>query len=245
MTAAAHDRKPVDVMVLAAHPDDAEIGCGGTILRLTAAGRRVAVVDATRGEAATRGTPETRADEARAATAVLGLCARENLGLPDGALTVDDRSRRVVIEAVRRLRPRILLAPLAVDVHPDHVAVAELAGRAFFLAGLRKVMPEAGAPHRPRLLARYFGNDAETPTFCIDVSEVAERKRDAVACYASQIPDDDAGRAHFVRALDPIRRFEARDRWFGAQCGVAAAEPFLVDGPASLDEITFLLGSPR
>lgn len=232
----------VDVMVLAAHPDDAEIGCGGTILRLTSAGRRVAIVDATRGEVATRGTPQTREIEARAASAVLGLHARHNLGLRDGALFADEASTIVVVEMIRRLRPRILLAHLAVDVHPDHVAVAELARRAFFHAGLRNVAPDAGEPHRPRLLVRYFGNDTAPPTFCVDVSEWLERKREAVRCYASQLPADEAGRAHLVRRLDPVERFMARDRWFGAQCGCAAAEPFVVDGPASLDEIAFLLG---
>jgi bacillithiol biosynthesis deacetylase BshB1 len=239
------DAQPVDVLVLAAHPDDAEIGCGGTILRLTAAGRRVAVVDATRGEAATRGSPELRAAEADAASALLGLCARENLGLPDGRIEAGEAATAQVVEVLRRLRPRLLLAHLPTDVHPDHVAVAELARRAFFLAGLAKVRPEAGPPHRPRLLLRFFGNDAREPGFCVDVSAFAERKRAAVACYASQIPATAAERAHFVRGLDPIQRFEARDRWFGAQCGVAAAEPFVVDGPASLDELAFLLGDPR
>lgn len=232
-----------DVLVLAAHPDDAEIGCGGTILRLTGAGRRVAIVDATRGEAATRGTPRTRAEEARAASAVLGLSARENLGLPDGAVAVDDASVRAVVEPIRRLRPRVLLAHLPVDVHPDHVAVAELARRAYFHSGLRNFAPDAGPPHRPRLLVRYFGNDAQPPSFCVDVSSVFDRKRDAVACYRSQIPDDEEGRAHFVRRLDPVERFEARDRWFGAQCGCVAAEPFVVEGPTSLDDLAFLLGS--
>ena len=232
----------VDLMVLAAHPDDAEIGCGGTILRATDAGLRVAVVDATRGEMATRGTPELRAAEAAAATALLGLCERLNLGLPDGAVCDDGSSARAVVAAIRRLRPRVLLAPLEVDVHPDHVAVARLAGRAFFHAGLRNFAAEVGAPHRPRLLLRYFGNDAVAPTVCIDVSSVAARKRAAVACYGSQLPADEASRAHFVRRLDPIERVAARDRWFGSQCGCDAAEPFVADGPTSLDELAFLLG---
>jgi bacillithiol biosynthesis deacetylase BshB1 len=225
----------VDLMVLAAHPDDAEIGCGGTILRCADAGRRVAIVDLTRGETGTRGTPEQRAKEAEAAVALLGVVTRENLGMPDGALTEDEASVAALVEVIRRLRPAILLAPFERDVHPDHVAAAHLARRAFFHAGLVKVRPDLGAPFRPRALLRYPSLESVTPTFCIDVSAVAERKRAVIACYASQIPGDPAGKAHYVRGLDPIERADVRDRWFGALCGVPAAEPFLTDGPLSLD----------
>lgn len=240
----AHDGQPVDVLVLAAHPDDAELGCGGTILRQTDAGRRVAVVDATRGEAGSRGTAETRAAEAAKATSLLGLCARENLRLPDSAVAVTDEAITTVVRVLRKYRPRILLTHAKPDVHPDHVAVADLATRAFFLSGLARFDADAGLPpHRPRLVARFLGNDAVPAAFCVDVTGVQDRKRDVIACFASQIPAAHEERGHYVRALDPVERVEARDRWFGMQSGVAAAEPFALDGPASLDELAFLIPS--
>jgi bacillithiol biosynthesis deacetylase BshB1 len=238
----AHDGRPVDVLVLAAHPDDAELGCAGTILRQTDAGRRVAVVDATRGEAGSRGTPETRAAEAARATTLLGLCARENLGLPDTGIAVTDDAVARVVRALRRYRPRVLLTHAKPDVHPDHVAVADLVTRAYFLAGLARFDSDSRLePHRPRLVARFLGNDAVPAGFCVDITALQERKRDVVACFASQIPTMSEERAHFVRGLDPMERVEARDRWFGMQSGVAAAEPFALDGPASLDELAFLI----
>ncbi len=226
---------PFDLLVLAAHPDDAELCCGGTILRCTDAGCSVAIVDLTRGETGTRGTPEQRAREAEAAARSLGIATRENLGLPDGGLADDERALVGVIGVIRRLRPTLLLAPHERDIHPDHAAAARVARRAFFHAGLKNVHPELGAPTRPRVLLHYPSIEAVEPTFCIDVSAVAARKRAAIACYASQIPGPDDPRAHYARGLDPLERAAARDGWFGALSGVAAAEPYVTAGPVSLD----------
>jgi len=165
-----------DALFLAAHPDDAEIACGGTILRLVAAGRRVVVVDLTRGEMATRGTPELRAQEAAAATERLGVALRENLGLPDGRLTDDEPSVGTVVEVLRRHRPALLFAPVEADAHPDHAAAARIAGKAFFTAGLRRAHPGTGEAFRPRLLLRYPGNDAVPATFCVATSEFVAGK---------------------------------------------------------------------
>ncbi|MFO1054208.1 MAG: bacillithiol biosynthesis deacetylase BshB1 [Planctomycetota bacterium] len=232
----------LDVLVLAAHPDDAEIGCGGTIARMVAAGSKVGVVDVTRGEAATRGDPETRAREAAAASRVLGLTVRTNLGLPDGSVRADDAATEAVVAVIRRHRPALLLAPLPIDAHPDHVAVADLARRAFFHSGLRKLFDGAGEPNRPRLLARYYGNDFAVPSFCVDVGPHLETKRAAIRCYASQFAAQAEGRAHYLRGLDPLERAEVRDRYFGALCGKSAAEPFAVDGPFALDAVALLIG---
>ncbi len=231
---------PLDLLVLAAHPDDAEIGCGGTMARLIAAGARIGVVDVTGGEAATRGDRASRAREAAAASAVLGLEVRENLGLSDGSVVADEAATGLVVAALRRHRPTLFLAPLSIDAHPDHVAVAELARRAFFHSGLRKLFPAAGAPHRPRQLVRYFGNDLATPTFCVDVSAHVAKKREAIACYGTQIGRTAAERAHYLRGLDPVERAEVRDRYFGSLCGAAAAEPFVVEGPFTLDAVALL-----
>lgn len=229
-----------DVLVLAAHPDDAEIGCGGTILGLTDAGRSVAVVDMSRGENATRGTPELRAREAEASAALLRIAERRNLGLPDAGIVVDDAATRAVVREIRRLRPTLMFAPLERDAHPDHEATARIARRALFLAGLQKVFPDLGAPHRPRRLLHYFGNDPAEPTFCVDISALVERKRAAIECFASQI----AAGTHFARGSTPLERCEARDRYFGSICGFAAAEPFVADGPLPLHGLDGLLAEP-
>ncbi|MBI5852310.1 MAG: bacillithiol biosynthesis deacetylase BshB1 [Planctomycetes bacterium] len=231
----------LDVLVLAAHPDDAEIGCGGTIARLLAVGVTVGVIDATHGEAATRGDLATRSMEAAAASAVLGLTMRECLGLSDAAVVADDTSAARLIAIVRRTRPTLLLAPLPIDAHPDHTAVAGIARRAYFHSGLAKVHRELGAAYRPKALVSYFGNDFAPPSFCVDVSGHVEKKHAAVRCYASQFGHTDEQRAHYLRRLDPLERAAARDRYFGSLCGVAAAEPFAVEGPFALDAIALLL----
>ena len=228
----------VDVLVLATHPDDAEIGCAGTILDLVDAGRTVAVVDMSRGELGTRGTPEQRAVESAAATRLLGLAVRENLGLPDTAVQDDDATLGAVVRVLRRYRPRLLLAPMTSDAHPDHEATGRVARRAFFHAGLRKARPELGPPHRPRLMLCYFANDFAAADVCVDISRYIERKREVVRCYASQLGGD---RSHQLRGLDPLERCEARDRYFGSISGCAAAEPFTVDGPLPLAGLANLL----
>jgi len=171
----------LDVLVLAAHPDDAEIGCAGTIRRCAQAGARVGIVDLTRGEAGTLGTVEERANEAAAAAKLLGVARRENLGLPDGAIAEDDSAMTAVIRMLRQLRPTLLLAPFERDVHPDHVATSRIARRAFFHAGLARVRPDLGAAARPKALLFYPALEAVEPTFCVDISPVMDEKRGEMA----------------------------------------------------------------
>ncbi len=226
-----------DVLVVAAHPDDAEIGVGGLLLRLVDLGRRIAIVDCTRGETASRGTPELRAEEAARAAELLGGVLRRNLGLPDGALADDADTLAALVGVLRAMRPGLLLGPHPVDAHPDHEALARACRRAFFHAGLRNYRPDLGPPHRPRLLLRYAGNDHGTPTFCVDVSTVVERKREVLECYASQIGRGPEGRAHYLRGTDHVERAEIRDRYYGTLVGRHAAEPLWVDGPFALDAL--------
>ncbi len=229
----------MDVVVLGPHPDDAELGCGGTILKLTAAGRRVAVVDLTRGEMGSLGDPQTRAAECAAASARLGLTERRNLGLPDARLRDDETALRALIEALRALRPSILIAPLERDVHPDHAATGALASRAFFTAGLAALWPELGAAHRPKLFLRYpLHHELPVATLCVDTSGQADAKLEALRCYASQLPGGD--RRHMV-GLDIVERARARDAFYGARAACQAAEPFWLDGPLRVDDLTALL----
>jgi bacillithiol biosynthesis deacetylase BshB1 len=229
-----------DALVFAPHPDDAEIACGGALLLLKQRNKRVVVVDATRGEKGTRGDEATRAREAEAATRMLGLAARENLGLPDTAVRDDEASAESLVRFLRSHTPRLLLAPHAHDPHPDHVACAQIAKRAFFLAGLARFRPELGAPFRPSLLLRYPLHEPIEPTFCVDITAVHEQKQKVIACYASQLTG--ASNAHFVKKLDIQQRIEIRDRFYGARIGVAAAEPFASEGPLPLSGLELFTG---
>ncbi len=229
----------VDVMVLAPHPDDAEMSCAGTVLRLVGEGKRVAIVDMTRGEMGSRGTPEIRERECAAATTRLGVTERINLELPDAHLTDSDAELAAVVGAIRKLRPRLLLAPMDRDTHPDHAATGAVAGRAFFVAGLVRWHPELGAPHRPSLVLRYPLHHEVEPAVCVDIAAVADAKLDVLRCYATQIPPE-GERAHLV-GLDVLERARARDLFYGARAGCRAAEPFAADGPLRLDDLRQLL----
>ncbi len=224
-----------DVLAIGPHPDDVEIGAGGSILLAVAAGQRVSIVDVTRGEMGSRGTADERAAEAVAAAGKLGVGQRINLGLPDTQVQVEAAATDLLVAALRRAAPRVLLAPLAADVHPDHVAVAQLVDRAYFLAGLVNHRPDLGAPHRPRLVLRYPGNRPVEPTLAVDISNVVAAKDEVIRCYRSQLAPPD--RRHLVQGLDVRERAAVRDRFFGARIGVAAAEPFVHDGPLPIRDL--------
>ncbi len=228
-----------DVLALGPHPDDVEIAAAGTLLLLRQAGSRLAIVDCTHGEKGSRGTAAERNAEAAAAAQLLGLDLRTNLGLPDTRVRVDDGSTNALVELLRAVKPTVFLAPHAYDVHPDHVAAAQLAERAFFLAGLRNYEPQLGAAHRPRWFVRYPGNRAVAPSFVVDVTPVAARKAEVVRCYRSQLNPPDRG--HLVLGLDVLERAEVRDRYHGASIGVAVAEPFCVDGAVAVSDPAVLL----
>lgn len=177
----------VDVLAIAAHRDDVELTCGGTLLRAAALGRRTAIVDLTAGEMGTRGSAERRAREASRAASVLDVSARENLGLPDAGLENTPETREMVAVAIRRYRPQVVIAPSQFGRHPDHRVAAELIRDACFVAGLGKLIPEL-PPHRPRKVvhALAYREDPIKPTFVVDISDVFERKLEAIRCYGSQ-----------------------------------------------------------
>lgn len=226
-------------LFLGPHPDDVEIAAGGTILRLVRAGQRVAIVDLTAGEMGSRGSGPERLQEAAAAAARLGLAERRNLGLPDTGIQADDATAKKLVAVIRELRPRLFFAPHERDVHPDHVAAAHLAGKAWFLAGLVRFAPELGAPHRPKLLVRYPGNTPVEPTFAVDVSDLVEQKNEVIACYRTQLQTGPKG--HLLQGVDVLARAQVRDRFYGLRIGCAAAEPFCTDGPLPLTDLSALL----
>lgn len=229
-----------DVLALGPHPDDIEIAAAGTLLLLQRSGSSLVLLDATRGEKGSRGTVSERSAEAAAAAARLGALARANLDLPDTGVRAGDDATRALVAALRAVRPALFLAPHPRDVHPDHTATAELAGRAYFLAGLRQYEPQLGAPFRPRVLLRFPGNRPIEPTLVVDISTVAADKAAVVSCYRSQLDPPDRG--HLVQGLDLRERAEVRDRFHGASIGVAAAEPFWHDGPLPVRDLRALLG---
>ena len=177
----------VDLLAAVAHPDDAELLMGGTLARAVDQGHSAGILDLTRGELGSRGSPELRAHEAAAAAEVLGVSQRANAGLPDGHLANTDGARAVVVEWLRKFRPRVVLIPWKVGRHPDHRVAAELLRDACFLAGLRNY-PAAGDPHKPTKVcyALAFREDTVKPTFVVDITAQIDRKVAAVACYASQ-----------------------------------------------------------
>lgn len=214
----------VELLAIGPHPDDVELGAGGILACAAAAGRPVAILDLTRGERASRGTPEERAREAAEAAAHLGVSCRENLGLPDAGLDPWDADQvAAVVAALRRLRPRVVLGPAVPDRHPDHEAAAMLLERACFLSGVGGYAPELGPPWRPHALYGYFVHARTLPDVVVDVSAVYERKRRALRAYASQFvpgsgPDTYISRPEFLPGI------EARDAYFGSLVGVPFAE---------------------
>lgn len=229
-----------DVLVVAPHPDDAEIACAGAMLLLIAQGKKVAVLDMTRGEMGTRGDADTRAKERAAATKVLGLSERLSGGLPDTMVGDSEEARRALVGVIRKLQPRLLLAPIAKDPHPDHVATAQLVSSTFFLAGLTRLWPDLGPPHRPSLVLRYPLHEPVEPTICVDITKVWDKKREVVACYTSQLKG--ASNEHFIKKLDIWERIEIRDRAYGARIGVKVAEPYVAEGAVPLAGLSVLLG---
>lgn len=225
----------LDVLVVAAHPDDAEICVGGTILRLVAAGKRVGIVDLTRGEMGTRGTADDRAREVAAANAMLRLAVRHNLDLGDGRVEVSLSARERLAALMRDHQPDIVLAHHVEDLHPDHAACGELARKAWYLAGLARLAdPTATRPAlRPKRLYHFMGHVPFDPTFVVDIGPVWEKKVALVRCFASQLePQSDGDRGqHFLFGADILARMETRARFYGERVGVRVGEPLLHKGP--------------
>ncbi len=222
---------PLDLMAFGPHPDDIEIGLGGTIARHTALGFHVGLCDLTVGELASNGTPEERLAEAEAARAVLGADFRENLRLPDGGLDAEPDQVREVARLIRRWRPRVVAAPYHRDRHPDHAGASRLLLRAAFMAGLRRYECD-GEPWRPEWLCHYFINDSDAPSFLIDVSHYYDAKRRALACHASQFGAPAGERVGTRLTSSRFRQLiESRDAQFGAAAGVAFAEGIVVREP--------------
>lgn len=222
----------VEALVVGPHPDDAEIGCGGLLARWGNTGRSYGIVDLTRGEQGTNGTVEERREESRQAAEILQAAWRVNLGLPDGGLAVEPEQVGALVRLLRLVRPRLLLLPYWVDRHPDHVAASQLGERAWFEAGLRKVMPVL-EPFRPREVLFYFINREQEPSFIVDISEEYETKRQAVLAHRSQFFRENQWLPTRLNGHFPYL-IESRSRFWGAKIGAQFGEGYLVKNPLVL-----------
>jgi bacillithiol biosynthesis deacetylase BshB1 len=224
--------KSLDVLAFGTHPDDLEITCGGTLLLLARQGYRVGAADLTRGELGTRGSAAIRARETAAATRILGLSPRVNLGIPDGNIEYNQENLFSVIRLIRQHRPRLVLAPYWEERHYDHVHASRLIAEAAFYSGLPKI--DTGQPsHRPFRVLYYVGRIGFRPSFIVDVSSVFREKMRALHCYSSQFHQATPARArkHPETLIStPLAQevFETLTRYYGAMIGASHGEAFLL-----------------
>jgi bacillithiol biosynthesis deacetylase BshB1 len=226
----------LDILIFGAHADDAEIGMAGTIAKHTAAGLKVGICDLTRAEMSSNGTVERRAAEAEAASAVLGLSARTNLGLPDRGLYITPENVAAVTAEIRRHAPKIVFAPYWEDRHPDHVMCSRLVEEAVFNAKLRRYMPEL-PPVRVDQICFYFINDLGRADLIVDISGYYSIKEKALGCYSSQFELGAAGADVVSTPLNQgyIERVKARDSLLGQRSLIPFAEGFAVKSPYKIE----------
>jgi bacillithiol biosynthesis deacetylase BshB1 len=237
--------KKLDILVITVHPDDAELGCGGTIAKQIAMGRKVGLVDLTRGELGTRGTPEIRQTEADNAATILGLTVRENLGMRDGFFQNDEPHQLKVIYALRKYQPEIVITNALRDRHPDHGRAGELVNDAVFLSGLRKIKTadDGGmdqAPHRPRLVLQLIQDEYIKPDIVVDVSDYWERKIEAINAYKSQFFNESYQEGEpetYISKPDFLEYIEGRSREYGKYIGVKHAEGFTCRRLLGVDDV--------
>lgn len=225
----------VDALAIAAHRDDVEQTCGGTLLKLADAGRRTAILDLTAGEMGTRGTPEERAREAEEAARILQVSWRENLDLPDARVENSYESRAKVAAVIRKLRPTLVLLPYWEGRHPDHYTAAKLGYEACFLAGLKK-LEASGEPHRPKKIVYSTLYADVRPSFVVDITAQFDRRLRALLAYHSQYDDQPEGGHLFPSQQDVRERVEALARFYGMTVGARYGEPFLLKEVALVDD---------
>jgi N-acetylglucosamine malate deacetylase 1 len=224
----------LDILVLAAHPDDVELGAAGTIAKHIAMGYRVGVIDFTRGELGTRGTPEVRAEEAAAAAKILGVSVRENLGLADGFFQNDPAHQMPVIRAIRKYQPSIVIANAVSDRHIDHGKGASLAYDASFLSGLTKIetLDDAGKPQqawRPQVVYHYIQSHFLQPDLVVDISEFFKIKMESIRAFKSQFFDPNSTEPQtYISNPGFMRMIESRAQELGHSIGVEYGEGFTV-----------------
>ncbi|WP_426668376.1 bacillithiol biosynthesis deacetylase BshB1 [Mucilaginibacter sp. McL0603] len=223
----------LDILVLPVHPDDAELGCAGTILKEVSLGKKVGIVDLTRGELGTRGSAEIRDHEAAESAKILGLTTRDNLSLPDGFFENKKEHQLKVIEAIRRFKPEIVITNAYHDRHPDHGRASDLVEDASFLSGLRKIETwydgNKQEEWRPNLVLHFIQDNYIKPDILVDVTNHWDKKIESIHAFGSQFynPDWENEPQTYISSPDFIQVIEARAREFGKSIGVKYAEGFI------------------
>ena len=229
----------IDVLAIAAHRDDVEQTCGGTLLRMQARGLRTAILDLTQGEAGSRGTAEARGQEAEEAARILGVSWRQALSIPDGAVENTLQNRIAIARVLRELRPRVVILPYWQARHPDHATAGTLGYEACFLSGLKKI--ETGAePFRPYKIV-YASLYADVrPSFVVDITPFIEQRYQALMAYRSQYANQQAGSGLFVPEEEIRERTFAEARHYGQLAGVRYGEPFVQKEVGLVDDLTLV-----
>lgn len=231
--------EPLDLLAIMAHPDDAELLCGGSLSKAAAQGNRVGILDLTRGEAASVGSVETRAEEAARAAEVLGLAVRRNAGLRDSGLTNDDTSRSIVVRLIRELRPSVIVTHWREGRHPDHRVAAQLVYDASFLSALKKY-DAPGDTHRPEKVVHclLYREDAPPPTFVVDITDHIETKISALSCFQSQFSAKTSAGEVFGGGARPLEdQIRAQCAHHGSRIRCAYGEPFWTRETVALESL--------
>jgi bacillithiol biosynthesis deacetylase BshB1 len=229
----------MDLLAIAAHPDDVEQTCGGTLLRMAEAGYRTGIIDLTAGDMGTRGSPEIRVSESADAAKILKVSHRENLHFPDARLENSMAGRMTLAQRIRELRPRTVILPYWEGRHPDHYRTAELGYEACFLAGLRKI-DQYTEPHRPYKIVYSSLYANVIPSFVVDVTPYFERRMESLLAYRSQYGEATDGAPLFPDEPEIRERLAATARFYGNLIGVRYGEPFVVKETMRVDDVVSL-----
>ncbi|HEY7480185.1 MAG TPA: bacillithiol biosynthesis deacetylase BshB1 [Gemmatimonadales bacterium] len=232
---------PVDILAIAAHRDDVELTCAGTLIKAVDSGYRAGILDLTAGESGTRGSADLRADEARNAAKLLGLAERRNAGLPDAHLQNSEDARRVIVAEIRHFAPRVVILPFPVGRHPDHRIASELGRDCCYLAGLTRY-EAPGSPHRPHkiLYALSYREDPLKPTFVVDISSQFDRKLAAIRCYGSQFDGAKAAGEIFPTGQDLYSLVQTQNAHYGSLIRTRYGEPFYTHETVAVDDVVSL-----
>jgi bacillithiol biosynthesis deacetylase BshB1 len=236
------------VLGIGVHPDDVELSCSGTLINEVKKGNAAGVIDLTRGELGTRGTAETRDEEAKNAAAIMGLSVRENLGMRDGFFKNDEAHQLQLIRAIRKYQPEVILANILEDRHPDHGRAGKLIAESAFLAGLSKIetLDDEGKPQqrwRPKQLLHYIQDRFHEPNLIVDISDVFEQRMGSIKAYTTQFhtnPDGSKGTQTYISSPDFLDAIISRARLMGKRIGVKYAEGFVTQkniGISSLENL--------
>ncbi len=235
------------ILAIAAHPDDIELGCAGTLIKHAAKGQAIGIIDLTEGELGTRGSVAERYEEANAAAAVMGVAVRENAQMADGFFRNDETNQRKLISYIRKYKPEIVIANAPSDRHPDHGRGSRLIVDACFLAGLRKIETEADGdpqePWRPKRIFHMIQDRRLTPTLIVDISDSFSKKMEAIRCYKSQFFSSGADEpVTYISTPDFLKQIEYREALLGKQIGTKYGEGFIcenIPGIADLDQLVY------